>query len=55
MSESIYGIVPKEDNPPPKPPLYKSKYPANIPPTGTTFGIHTTSKPIVTSTLNLGS
>lgn len=47
MSESIYNIIPKEDNPPPKGPIYKSKYPPSIPPTGSTFGHHTTSKPIV--------
>lgn len=47
MSESIYNIIPKEYNPPPKGPIYKSKYPPNIPPTGSSFGHHTTSKPIV--------
>ena len=45
MSESIYNIIPKEYVPPPKEPRYKSKYPPNIPPTGSTFGNHTTSKP----------
>lgn len=47
MSESIYNIIPKEYNPPPKGPIYKSKYPPNIPPTGSTLGHHTTSRPIV--------
>ena len=51
MSESIYNIIPKEENPPPKGPIYKSKYPPSIPPTGSTFGHHTTSKPIVYLTL----
>ena len=47
MEESIYNIIPKEFQPPPKEPLYRSKYPPNIPPTGSTFGHHTTSKPQV--------
>lgn len=51
MSESIYSIIPKEENPPPKGPIYKSKYPPSIPPTGSTFGHHTTSKPIVIAIL----
>jgi hypothetical protein len=47
MDESIYNIVPKEYQPPAKAPLYRSKFPPNIVPTGTTFGNHTTSKPKV--------
>ena len=47
MEESIYNIIPKEFTPTPKAPLYKSKYPPNIPPTGSTFCSHTTSKPKV--------
>ena len=47
MSESIYTIIPQEENPPPKGSIYKSKYPPNIPPTGSTFCHHTTSQPIV--------
>ena len=47
MSESIYNIIPQEYNPPNKGPIYKSKYPPYIPPTGSTFGHFTTSKPIV--------
>lgn len=47
MDESIYNIVPKEFVPPPKQPIYRSKYPPQIPPTGSTFGNHTTSKPHV--------
>ena len=44
MEESIYNIVPKEFVPPPKEPIYRSKYPPNIPPTGSTFCNNTTSK-----------
>ena len=51
MEESIYNIVPKEFVPPAKEPIYRSKYPPNIPPTGSTFGNHTTSKPHVFFTL----
>lgn len=47
--ESIYNIIPKEYQPPAKEKIYKSKYPSNIPPTGSTFCHHTTSKlPVVT-------
>lgn len=45
QEESIYNIIPKEYVPPTKGPLYRSKYAANIPPTGSTFGHMTTSKP----------
>jgi hypothetical protein len=45
--ESIYNIVPKEINPPSKQPLYRSKYPYDIPPTGSTVGHQTTSQPMV--------
>lgn len=48
MEESIYNIIPKEYHPEPKPPLYRSKYPPQIPPTGSTFCHKTTSKPGVT-------
>jgi hypothetical protein len=51
MEESIYNIIPKEYKPDPKPPLYRSKYPPNIPPTGSTFCHQTTSKPGVTKHL----
>lgn len=47
MEESIYNIIPKEYAPQAKGPLYKSKYPPNIIPTGTTFCHKTTSKPLV--------
>jgi len=45
MEESIYNLIPKEYIPPQKQALYKSKYDPTIPPTGTTFGHHTTSVP----------
>ena len=47
MSESIYQIIPHLPHPEQKTSIYKSKYPPNIPPTASTFGNHTTSKPIV--------
>ena len=47
MEESIYNIIPKEYTPPAKEPLYRSKFPPNIKPTGSTFCHHTTSKPVV--------
>ena len=43
--ESIYNLIPKEKYVPEKGPRYKSKYPSNLPPTGSTFGLGTTSKP----------
>lgn len=49
MEESIYNIIPREYNPPSKGKIYKSKYPPTIPPTGSTFGNLTTSKPGVLS------
>lgn len=45
MEESIYNLIPKEYVPPQKQPMYKSKYPKNLRPTGTTFTNHTTSRP----------
>ena len=45
MEESIYNIIPRESKPEPKLPLYRSKFPYDIPPTGSTFCHHTTSKP----------
>lgn len=47
MEESIYNIIPKEYTPPAKEPLYKSKFPPNVKPTGSTFCNRTTSKPLV--------
>ena len=43
--ESIYNLIPKEYVAPPKPQRYKSKFPHDIPPTSSTFGNRTTSKP----------
>ena len=43
--ESIYNIIPRNPEISPKKPLYKSKYPHNIPPTASTFVHHTTSRP----------
>jgi len=49
MEESIYNLIPKEYVPPAKQPLYRSKYSHQIPPTGSTFGHHTTSVPKVSN------
>ncbi|KAL4508355.1 hypothetical protein ABPG72_003659 [Tetrahymena utriculariae] len=43
--ESIYNLIPKEYVPPPKERRYKSQYPNDLPPTGSTFINHTTSRP----------
>ena len=43
--ESIYNLIPKERYEPPKPKRYKSSHPHNLPPTCSTFGLGTTSKP----------
>lgn len=43
--ESIYNLIMKERYEPPKGKMYKSRHPHNVPPTGTTFGLNTTSKP----------
>ena len=43
--ESIYNLIPKERYEPPKDKMYKSRHPPTVPPTGTTFGLKTTSKP----------
>jgi len=45
MEESIYNIIPKDYTPEEKGPIYRSKYPHYIPPTGSTFCHKTTSKP----------
>lgn len=47
--ESIYNLIPKEQFVPPKPRRYKSKHPHDLPPTGSTFGLNTTSKPGVSN------
>ena len=49
--ESIYNIIPRNPETSPKRPLYRSKYPYDIPPTGSTFVHHTTSRPGVTHIL----
>lgn len=43
--ESIYNLIPKEKYEPPKDKMHKSKHPHNVPPTGSTFCLKTTSKP----------
>lgn len=45
QQESIYNLIPPEKTEPLRQQVYKSKYPYNIPPTGTTFGLHTSSFP----------
>lgn len=55
--ESIYNLIPREYVPPPKPPMYHSKFPSNVPPTASTFINHTTSRPGVANVggnFNLG-
>ena len=42
--ESIYNLIPPQEYKAAKGKRYKSKYPPNIAPTGSTFGNHTTSK-----------
>lgn len=54
QQESIYNLIPKEYTAPTKDPTYKSKYPANLPPTGSTFCHKTTSKPGVPFALTPG-
>lgn len=45
QEESIYNLVPKEEVTQPKKKKYKSKYPADLPPTYSTFCLKTTSIP----------
>jgi len=47
QEESIYNLIPKEIVTPPKQKLYRSRFYHSIPPTGSTFGHHTTSVPKV--------
>ena len=47
QQETIYNLVPKEVIQPPKEPLYRSKYPPNLKPTGSTLGLLTSSFPNV--------
>ncbi len=42
--ESIYNLIPKEYIPPPKEKMYKSHYPHDLAPTGSTLINHTTSR-----------
>ena len=43
--ETIYNLVPREKIIPPKEPLYKSKFPHDLKPTGSTLGLLTSSFP----------
>ena len=45
FEESIYNLIGKEKYEPPKNKMHKSKHPHNVPPTATTFGLKTTSRP----------
>lgn len=47
MEESIYNLIQPEYSPIQKKKHYSSKYPHNIPPTGSTFCNKTTSRPNV--------
>ncbi|EGR34309.1 hypothetical protein IMG5_017000, partial [Ichthyophthirius multifiliis] len=47
FEESIYNLIPKEYVIPPKPQKYRSKYPHDLFPTGSTLIHHTTSRPNV--------
>lgn len=49
QEESIYNLIPKEEPSKVKPPKYKSKYPADLPPTYSTFCHKTTSMPGVSN------
>ena len=51
--ECIYNLIPKEYIPPPKESRYRSKFPYDIPPTGSTLINHTTSRPGVSFNFNL--
>jgi len=46
FDESIYNLIPKEQYVPEKGKRYKSQFPPNLAPTGSTFGLKTTSKPV---------
>lgn len=41
--ENILLAVPQDYVAPIKAPLFRSKFPGNLPPTASTFGLHTTS------------
>ena len=44
--ESIYNLVPKERYEPPKQKKHKSVHPPDMPPSYSTFGLGTTSRPV---------
>ena len=44
FEESIYNLIPKEQYVAPKPKRHRSQYPHDLEPTGSTFGLNTTSK-----------
>lgn len=46
FDESIYNLIPKEQFVPEKGKRYRSQYPPALAPTGSTFGLKTTSKPV---------
>jgi hypothetical protein len=41
--ENIFSLVPPDPEEVIKPRLHRSKFPGNLPPTGSTFGLHSTS------------
>jgi hypothetical protein len=43
-TESIYNWIPKKEEIVIKPPRYRSKHDPTLPPTGSTFGLHGTTK-----------
>lgn len=49
FDESIYNLIPKERYEPPKGKRHKSVHPADVPPSCSTFGLRTTSKPGVSN------
>lgn len=49
QEESIYNLVEQEKIKPSKEPVYRSKYPHNLHPTASTFGLKTTSYPNVSN------
>jgi hypothetical protein len=44
FEESVYNLIPKEQYVAPKQKRYTSQYPGDLAPTGSTFGLNTTSK-----------
>lgn len=47
--ESIYDLIPQPEEKEDKPPMYRSKYPPNVPPTSSTFGRTTASQILATN------